>query len=135
MKKNLLIIVFLVISLMGAFTLKANAQHIQLQQRPNINYIPSVNPSDEKWNVDTISATKKRELIADETTISYNKAVAKIECCNESIAKVILQKWEQLITRYNCTRKKDRNGVYKQYNIYLNKDDAQYIIKWSKTNL
>jgi len=105
MKKNLLIIVFLVISLMGAFTLKASAQ----------------------------DSTKV--LLADETTISYIKTVAKIECCNESIAKVILQKWEQLITRYNCTRKKDRHGVYKQYNIYLNKDDAQLIVKWAKINI
>lgn len=105
MKKNLLIILFLVISLMGAFTLKANAQ----------------------------DSTKV--LLADETTISYNKTVAKIECCNEDIAKTILQKWEQLITRYNCTRKKDRHGVYKQYNIYLNREDAIYITKWAKSNL
>jgi hypothetical protein len=105
MKKNILIVLLLIAALTGAFTLKANAQD------------------------------STRTLLADETTITYTKTAAKIECCNESIAKVILQKWEQLITRYNCTRKKDRNGVYKQYNIYLNKDDAQYIVKWAKTNL
>lgn len=104
MKKKILIIAFLILSLLAAFT----AAHAQ-------------------------DSTKV--LLADETTISYNKTVAKIECCNESIAKIILQKWEQLITRYNCSRKKDRHGIYKQYNIYLNKEDAQYIVKWAKSNL
>src|SRR5687767_2589837 len=105
MKKNILIVLLLIAALTGAFTLKANAQD------------------------------STRLLLADETTIIYTKTGAKIECSNESIAKVILQKWEQLVTRYNCTRKKDRHGFYKQYNIYLNKYDAQYIVKWAKTNL
>jgi hypothetical protein len=97
--------------------------------------VPAINIADERWTKDTTTDHIKKELLADETTITYTKTMAKIECCNESIAKVILQKWEQLITRYNCTRKKDRNGAYKQYNIYLNKEDAQYIVKWAKTNL
>lgn len=105
MKKNILIIIFLMISLMGAFTLKANAQ----------------------------DSTKV--LLGDETTISYTKNMAKIECCNETICILIMQKFDQLITRYSWTQKKDRHGIYKQYNMYLNKDDAQYIIKWAKTNL
>jgi hypothetical protein len=105
MKNNILIVLLLISALTGAFTLKANAQD------------------------------STRLLLADETTITYVKTVAKIECCNESIAKSILQKWEQLITHYNYSRKKDRHGIYKQYNIYLNKEDAQYIVKWAKTNL
>jgi hypothetical protein len=117
MRKNILIIVLLIAALTGAFTLKANAQ-----LRCNTANVP-------------VLTKDSTLLLGDETTITYVKTVAKIECCNESIAKVILQKWEQLITRYNCTRKKDRHVAYKQYNIYLNKEDAQYIIKWAKTNL
>jgi hypothetical protein len=105
MKAKTLIIALLIAALTGAFTLQANAQ----------------------------DSTKV--LLADETTISYTKTMAKIECDNESIAKAISQKWDQLITRYTCTKKKDRHGEYKHYTFYLNKDDAQYIVKWAKTNL
>jgi hypothetical protein len=105
MKKNILIIVLLIAALTGAFTLEANAQD------------------------------STHILLADETTISYTKTMAKIECDNESIAKTIHQKFDQLIPRFTCTKKKDRHGEYKHYTFYLNKDDAQHIIKWAKTNL
>jgi hypothetical protein len=74
-------------------------------------------------------------LLADETTLIYGKTEAIIDCCNEDVAKVIIQKWDQLIKRYSCSKKKDRHGVYKQYFIYLNKDDAALIINWAKNNL
>lgn len=122
MKKNILIISALIISLLGAFTLKAHSQ-------------TAVYGSNEGNTSTIVTVRDSSILIGDETTISYTKTMAKIECYNESIADLILKKFDQLITRYTWAKKKDRNGVYKQYNIYLNKEDAIYITKWAKSNL
>jgi len=117
MKKNILIVLLLIAAITGAFSLQAHSQvKCSIASKNDL-------------------LTDSSILLADETTINYCKTVAKIECCNGKIAEIILQKWGQLVIRYNCTRKKDRHGVYKQYNIYLNKEDAQYIVNWSKTNL
>jgi len=123
MKKNLLIIALLAIALIAAFNLKAHSQY-----------------SNKLSNVITIKADTAynqpiSELIADETTISYTRTMAKIECDNDSIAKLIYQKFDQIITRLTWAKKKDRNGGYKHYVIYLNKDDASIIVNWAKSNL
>lgn len=72
-------------------------------------------------------------LLADETTMDYSGKVATIYCYNKSIAKLIQQRWGQLITETKFVRRKGREG--KHYIFNLNKEDAQYIVKWSKINL
>ena len=79
--------------------------------------------------------TSKVELIADETTISYLKNQAKIECDNEVIATKLLFTFQQLFTQFVCKWKTDRHGRYKHYIIYLNKQDSELIKEWAKTNL
>jgi lipopolysaccharide export system protein LptA len=123
MKKNILIIALLIVAQIGAFTLKAHSQYSN-----KLSNVITVK-DDTAYNQPTT------DLIADETTISYTKTMAKIECCNEKIADILTKKFEQIITRLTWAKKKDRNGTYKQYNIYLNKDDAAIIVKWAKTNL
>lgn len=103
MKTKVLIIGLLVVSLLAAFTLRAQ------------------------------DSTKT--LLADETTISYSKTVAKIECDNDAVFISLFKTHQQLFKRYTCTWKTDRHGNYRHYAIYLNKDDAAIIAKWAKTNL
>lgn len=122
MKKNILIIAALIISLLGPFTLKAHSQ-------------TAVYGSNEGNTSTIITVRDSSILIGDETTIIYTKTMAKIECDNESIAKLISLNFDQIIIRFSWTKKTDRNGKYKHYLIYLNKDDAQYVVKWAKVNL
>ena len=95
MKTKLLIIAFLIVSLLGAFTLKANAQD--------------------------------STLIADETTLNYNKTGAVIKCSNEAVFNELFKSHGTLFKR--------RHGKYKYYTAYLSREDAQLIINWAKTNL
>ena len=115
MKSKVLIVTLWVIALIGAFSLKSNAQ--------------------ERDKCPSITAKSESELLADETTISYTKSDAKIETCNNAIFYKIYKRYEQLFKRYTCTWKKDRHGRYKQYIIYLDKDNAEEVKKWAKTNL
>jgi hypothetical protein len=115
MKTKVLIISFLIVALLGAFTLKANAQ--DRDKCPSVVNSPAP------------------ELLADETTLSYNKTEAKINCSNEIICDKILKSHEQLIKRLTWSWKTDRNGRYKHYMIYFAKGDAELIVKWAKTNL
>lgn len=103
MKTKLLIISFLIVALLGAFTLKANAQD--------------------------------STLIADETTLNYTKAGAKITCCNDAVFNAIFKSHQQLFKRFTCTWKYKNHITYKEYVIYLAKGDADIIKSWAKTNL
>lgn len=122
MKTNTFIIIGLLLAHIAAFTLKANAQAR--------DKCPSVINSG--GNVTQILPAPI--LLADETTLIYQNNGAKIECNNDSIFKKIHETHSQLFKRFTCTWKHD-HGSYKQYIIYINKDDADYIIKWAKTNL
>jgi hypothetical protein len=104
MKKNILIIIFLIAAQLGAFSLVA-------QERS-----------------DTV-------LLADETTLNYNKTEAVIKCSNETIFNELFKTHGTLFKRFTCTWKTDRHGRYKYYVAYLQKDDAAIIVKWAKTNL
>lgn len=75
------------------------------------------------------------ELLADETTITYLKNDAKIECDNEEIAQKLLRRYDQIIKRAAWGYKKDRHGEYKHYLIIVSKSDAELIKTWAKTNL
>lgn len=74
-------------------------------------------------------------LLADETTLSYSKTEARIHCSNESVFNDIFKSHGTLFKRFTCTWKTDRHGRYKDYIIYLAKDDAQLIISWASKNL
>lgn len=75
------------------------------------------------------------ELLADETTLTYLKNDAKIECDNEEIAQKLLRRYDQIIKRAAWGYKKDRHGEYKHYLIIVSKSDAELIKTWAKTNL
>jgi hypothetical protein len=74
-------------------------------------------------------------LIADETTLNYTKTGARIHCSNESVFNILYRSHSAMFKRYSCAFKRDRHGWYKDYLIYLSKEDASYIINWAKTNL
>lgn len=74
-------------------------------------------------------------LLADETTLTWGKTEAKIHCSNESVFNDLFKTHGTLFKRFTCTWKTDRHGRYKDYTIYLAKEDAQLIVNWAKTNL
>ena len=108
MKKNISIVLFLLCMQLFAFYSKGHSQ----------------------TGIDTL-------LIADETYLISNRAKteAKIVCYNESVFRDLHKTYIQLFKRYTYAKKKDRHGDYPLYTIYLNKDDANYIVNWAKTNL
>lgn len=116
MKAKILIITSLVVALTLAYCSQSHAQ-IPRDKCPSI-----VNSSD------TI-------LLADETTLTWGKTDAKIHCSNESVFNDLYKSHGILFKRYTCTWKKDRHGNYRDYLIYVNRQDAQLIINWSKHNL
>jgi hypothetical protein len=105
MKSKLLILSFLILSLLGAFTLRASAQ----------------------------DSTKT--LLADETWLTYTKTGAKIISYSEQAFKDISLKFGEQFRSITIKYKKDRNGPYKEYAIYLSQDVANNIRNWAKTNL
>lgn len=122
MKKNHLIVLFWVIALIGAFSLKSNAQYgVQ-----NLKY-----PSD----VPILDGRDRPELIGDETELNYTKTGATIKCSNEKIHFKLYEKWQHTFIRYSWVWKKDRHGPYKVYSITVSKKDSDLIKEWAKSNL
>lgn len=120
MKKQFIIVTFLVLAQIGAFTLKSYSQ----PRAHKGTFIAAKNEN------------KEMELIGDETTLSYMKNDAKIETYNDSIFNRLIRVHQQLFKRYTCSKKHDkRYGSYKYYVIYLNKEDAEIIRSWAKINL
>lgn len=117
MKQKLIIVSFLIMALVGAFSLKANSQLIQKMQYGAELDAP------------------KPDVIADETTLTETKTGAKIECSNDTVHFKLYQKWQHTFTRYSWVWKKDRKGPYKQYSITISKKDAELIKVWAKDNL
>lgn len=108
MKQNFLIVAFLIFSLLGGFALKANAQD---------------NPKPEPV------------LIADETTLNETKTGAKIISFSEIIVEKIRFKFDKQIKRFQWKWAKDRHGSYKHYEILVDREVANQIKEWAKTNL
>ena len=122
--KHIAIVIFLAIAQIGAFTLKANAQQLAKADTWVKTY------------ADTASyKSVAPELIADETTITYQKNDAKIECDNEEIAQKLLRRYDQIIKRCTWGFRKDRHGSYRHYLIVVSLSDAQIIKDWSLKNL
>lgn len=128
--KHIAIISFLALAQIGAFTLKAHAQ------LSTSTYAVNYPNTWLKAYADTVSyKSMTPELIADETTITYQKNDAKIECDNEEIAQKLLRRYDQIIKRAAWGYKKDRHGTYKHYIIIVGKEDANLIKEWAKGNL
>jgi hypothetical protein len=75
MKKNVLIVFFWIVTLLGCFYLKSHAQ--------------SDKPKFRSFKGTGHIATVKTDLIADETTITYTKTGAKITCENDSVFSIL----------------------------------------------
>lgn len=127
MKPKVLIISFLIVALLGAFT-KVNSQtsHVMLDSKPL--HITGMMTS-------ITSCGDSSFLLADETTLNYTKTEAKIECDNEKVFNELFKSHGTLFKRFTCTWKSDRYGRYKHYVVYLSKGDAEIIVNWAKTNL
>lgn len=108
MKTKVLIVAFLIVSLICAFAFTSHAQ----------------------CTTDT-----SKTLIADESWLTYSKTGARIMTFSESVFKDISLKFGEEFKRISILYKKDRNGAYKEYNIYLSKEVATNITNWAKTNL
>jgi|SRR5690242_2777972 len=122
-KKHIVIVLFLAVANLLAFT-RVHAQQLAKSD----TWVKT-------W-ADTASyKSVAPELLADETTITYLKNDAKIECDNEEIAQRLLRRYDQIIKRCTWGYKKDRNGTYKHYLIVVSKADAEIIKSWAKSNL
>lgn len=121
MKKTTTVL-FLVIAQLGAFYLKANSQTAHHFARVS--------------TVQLDSGEVAKEIIADETTMSYTAKYAKIECDNDKVFMKLFTTHYQIITRFSAAWKVDSRGnAYKRYTLLLNKEDAGIIKSWAKTNL
>lgn len=76
-----------------------------------------------------------KELLADETWLTYLKTGAKIVTSSEDIFQKISLKWGDEFKSINITYKKDRHGRYKQYSIYCSEQTGNNIRQWAKKNL
>lgn len=120
MKKNILIIFFRIFSLLCAFALQANSQPDSIKKHLTSN-----------GQIRMDSAF----LIGDRTTIEYVNKVAVIHCYNDSIARLIHQRWNQLIYATHYEKTSGLLGESIHHTFYLTNGDAIYIRKWAKTNL
>lgn len=118
MKKNIAIVTLLVLALIGAFTLKSQAQEREKCPSPTTY---------EKSSTDTI--------LGDETIISFKGEQAVIKCDNDEVFNTLFKTHGTLFKRFTCSWKTDRHGRYKHYTIYLSKGDGELIQSWAKTNL
>lgn len=116
MKTRILIIAFLIVALLAAFTLTSKAQN------------RVVIGSDKVIPMDTT-------LIADETNLTYTKTGAKIVTYSEAVFKNISLKFGDQFKAIHIYYKKDRHGPYKEYQITISTELANNIKEWAKTNL
>lgn len=123
--KKYLIVLFLVVAQLGAFYLKAHSQ--------TAHHFARISGA----KMDTVkTVTIANEIIADETALSYTAKYAKTECNNDKVFMKLFTTHYQLITHFSATWKVDSRGnAYKRYTLLINKEDAEIIKKWSKTNL
>lgn len=116
MKAKVLIISFLIVALLAAFTLTSKAQS------------RIVMGSNKTIPMDTT-------LIADETNLTYLKTGAKLVTYSETIFKEVSLKFGEQFKSIHIYYKNDRHGGYKEYVIYLSTELANQIKEWAKNNL
>jgi len=120
MKKNLLIILLLAISLLSAFW--ATAQD-------------STNNQGGCGTIATIIQDNVPKLIADETWRTYTKTGAKIVTYSESVFKELSLRFGDRFNKITIHRKKDRHGEYKEYTLLTSAQIGAEITNWAKHNL
>lgn len=109
MKKNILIVLFfLTIALIAAFSFVSKAQ---------------------------TEPTNKKELIADETWLTHLKTGAKIVTTSESVFQEISLKWGTEFKKITITYKAANGQRYKEYVILISEETANNIRQWSIKNL
>jgi hypothetical protein len=121
MKKNVLIVFFWIVTLLGCFYLKSHAQ--------------SDKPKFRSFKGTGHIATVKTDLIADETTITYTKTGAKITCENDSVFSILHKAHGTLFRKWEWKWDRDYPGRHKVYIIYLSEGNADIIKQWAKNNL
>lgn len=141
MKTKVLIIALLILSLLGAFTLKARSQvhtkHLPKQRIMNYYHAIVISGPDTMTlqQFRSTHADTAKQLIADETWLTYTKTGAKITSYSESAFKDISLKFGEQFKSITIRYKSDRHGPCKEYVIYLAQDVANNIKTWAKTNL
>lgn len=108
MKKNILIVLFLTVALIAAFSFVSIAQ---------------------------TEPTNKKELIADETWLTHLKTGAKIVTTLESVFQEISLKWGADFKKITITYKAANGQRYKEYVILITEETANNIRQWSIKNL
>ena len=135
MKTKVLIVVFLIASLICAFAFTGHSQTTSQSTEKDIERIENLSFRPKAQMMMSLDTVNVRTLIADETWITYTKTGAKIVTYSESVFRDVSLKFGNEFKRINILYKKDRNGPYKEYNIYLSKETASNIQQWAKTNL
>lgn len=120
MKTKVLIVAFLIVSLICAFAFTGRSQAYK-DNKPVVSSLGDT--LNNKW------------LIADETWLTQLKTGAKIVTYSESVFRDISLTFGSEFKRISIMYKKDRNGPYKEYSIYLTQEVANNIKEWAKTNL
>lgn len=119
MKKNLLIILLLTISLVTAFM--ATAQ--------DTNHVRSCG------TVATVIKKDTPQLIADETWLTYLKTGAKVVTYSELVFKDLSLRFGDTFSKISIQRKKGKAGEYKEYTMLMSTHTGLEVANYSKQNL
>lgn len=125
MKSKVMIVALLIIALIGAFVLKSTAQQ-PIVYGSKEGYVAKVAP--------TKDSTEK-DLIADETWLTYTKTGAKLVTYSEAVFKAVCLEFGEEFKAIHIFYKKDRNGPYKEYVILIGIETGIKIKIWSIKNL
>ena len=120
MKKNILIIVFVVIANLLAIN--------SIAQTPDIgNFFTQYQMV--RSHDSTIT------ILADETTISTIGNEARIECYNETVYLKLMIKFKPLVIRHLVCNKLHKGNTFYRAILFVNNHDAEVIKAWAKNNL
>lgn len=139
MKAKLLIIGFLIVCLICAFTFTGQSQtYVYGSKEGNISKVVKTHNciyEDDKQIFPIKDTTYSPLLIGDETWMTQLKTGAKIVTYSESIFRDVSLRFGSEFKRISIVYKRDRHGTYKEYTIYLTQEVANNIKEWAKTNL
>lgn len=121
MKKNILIVSFWIIALIGCFALKSKAQSDTTKYRIECGSLGMT--------------TLKKQLIADETWLTHVKTGAKITTTLESVFQDISLKYGHEFQKITITHKSANGTRYKEYVILMPESTGNNITQWAKKNL
>lgn len=130
MKKNILIMAFLIAAQLLCFYLKSQAQDTIYVNVGKITLQP-----DDKHPPKPYLGALTESILGDETFIVYKGNEAVIRCDNEEVFRLLFKTHAQLFKRFTSVWKTDRHGRYLHSMIYLSRGDGELIQKWAKSNL